>query len=168
MIIVRMNAWLWAAIAWIGVIFFSSTTLAGESSQEAFSALSQLLMKNLQPGTSSYNLIDLLADKSVHIGLFFVFAILLWRALPNVSRKLVCILLIGAVIGSCSELLQMFFPGRDPAIRDVLINIAGTGLGLVFSVAISKVRHVPLESQAIRSGHGESHYDQDWHKLERK
>jgi VanZ family protein len=134
-----MNAWLWAAIAWIGVIFFSSTTVAGKSSEEAFSALSKLLLTHLQPGTSPYDLVHLLADKSVHVGLFFVFAMLLWRALPNAPGRVISILVAGAVVGSCSELLQMLFPGRDPAFRDVLINIGGTALGLGVSFGIGKL-----------------------------
>lgn len=139
MIIHRMNAWAWAAFAWVGVIFFSSTSLAGKSSEEAFSALSHLFT-HLQPGTSSYDVMHLLADKSVHIALFTVFAVLLWGALSRIPKKVLWILLIGAFIGSCSELLQNFFPGRDPAIRDVLINIGGTGLGIGVSALISKLR----------------------------
>lgn len=134
-----MNAWAWAAVAWVGVIFFSSTSLAGQSSEEAFSALSHLFT-HLQPGTSSYDVMHLLADKSVHIALFTVFAVLLWGALPRTARKVPWILLIGAFIGSCSELLQNFFPGRDPAIRDVLINIGGTSLGIILAALISRLR----------------------------
>jgi len=139
MIVVRMNAWVWAAIAWIGVIFFSSTTVAGQSSEEAFGALSKLLLTHLQPGTSSYDIVHLLADKSVHVGLFFVLAVLLWRALPSAPGRVIAIMVIGAAIGSCSELLQMLFPGRDPAVRDVLINIGGTALGVGFSFGIGKL-----------------------------
>jgi len=168
MTVVRMNAWLWAAIAWIGLIFFSSTTVAGESSEEAFSVLSRLLVKHLQPGTSSYDLVHLLADKSVHVALFFIFAILLWRALPNAPGKVVSILVAGAVIGSCSELLQFLFPGRDPAIRDVLINTGSTALGLAFSFVISKCRPTPIQDRSAPAGTAESHYGHDYHKLERK
>lgn len=138
MIFHRMNAWAWASTAWIGVIFFSSSSLAGQSSEKAFSALSQLLT-HLQPGTSSYDVVHLLADKSVHVGLFAVFAVLLWGALVSANRKIGWILLIGAFIGSCSELLQSFFPGRDPAVRDVFINIGGTALGLIFRIGIGKL-----------------------------
>ena len=149
-----MNAWAWAAIAWIGVIFFSSTSLAGQSSEEAFSALSHFVIQ-LQPGTSSYNVAHLLADKGVHIGLFAVFAVLLWGALASANRKIAWILLIGAFIGSCSELLQNFFPGRDPAIRDVFINIGGTALGVIFRIAILKLcwreRQVPALNSSGQS-----------------
>lgn len=126
-----MNAWRWALIAWIGVIFFSSTSLAGEWSEQVFSYLCTLLLSQLKRDSSSYGLIHLLADKSLHLVLFCILAILFWKALPNVRRKIALILLFGAIVGSCSEFLQRFFPGRDPAIRDVLINIGGTAIGLV-------------------------------------
>lgn len=139
MIIHRMNPWAWAALAWVGVIFFSSSSVAGQTSEEAFNALSHLFTR-LQPGTSPYDVVHLLADKSVHIFLFAVFAVLLWGAFAMTARKVLWILLMGALIGSCSELLQNFFPGRDPAIRDVLINIGGTALGVALSALISKLR----------------------------
>jgi len=34
--------------------------------------------------------------------------------------------------------LQRFFPGRDPALRDVLINVGGTALGVAASVLAAK------------------------------
>ncbi len=147
-----MNVWAWAAVAWIGVIFFSSSSLAGQSSEEAFSALSHLLT-HLQPGTSSYDVVHLMADKSVHVGLFAIFAILLWGALEKGSKKIGWILLMGALVGSCSELLQNIFPGRDPAIRDVLINIGGTALGLMFRIAISKLYRRESRSARLGSSH---------------
>lgn len=150
MITPRMNAWAWAAAAWVVVIFFSSTSLAGQSSEEAFSALSHLFT-HLQPGTSSYDVVHLLADKSVHIALFTVFAVLLWRALAEVARKVLWILLIGAFIGSCSELLQNFFPGRDPAIRDVLINIGGTAFGVILSALTSKLHRFASRQPELTS-----------------
>ena len=135
----RVNFWGWSAVVWVGVIFFSSSSLAGKSSEDAFSALSRLLLGQLQPGTPPYNIVHLLADKSVHIGLFAVFAVLLWKALADVRRRIGWILLLGAITGTCSEILQSFFPGRDPAFTDVLINIAGTALGISISAIFSKL-----------------------------
>ncbi len=63
--------------------------------------------------------------------MFFILALLLCQALPSGRRKEYQVIAAGAIIGSCSEYLQSFFPGRDPAIRDVLINVAGTALGLL-------------------------------------
>jgi VanZ family protein len=129
-----------AILGWICIIFFSSTSLASEWSEQAFRYLSGLFLTRLRPDSPPYGLIHLLADKSVHVALFCGLGILLWRALSDPERRIPLILLLGAVVGSCSEILQAFFPGRDPAFRDVLINIVGTALGLAVCGAASKWR----------------------------
>ncbi len=136
----RINVWFWAVIAWIGVIFFSSTSLASQWAEQFFSLISANLLSGLERNSSSYGTIHLLADKGFHVSLFCILAILLWRALPNSSKKLWLIVLAGAIVGSCSEILQRFFPDRDPAIRDVLINIGGTALGLILCLASARLR----------------------------
>jgi VanZ family protein len=127
-----------AVLAWICIIFFSSTSLASKWSEQAFRYLSGLFLSPLRPDSPPYGLIHLLADKSVHVALFCCLGILLWRALSNPAGRIPLILLLGAVVGSCSEILQAFFPGRDPAFRDVLINIGGTALGVAVCTAVSK------------------------------
>jgi VanZ family protein len=135
-----MNGWIVGVVAWVGVIFFSSTSLASQWCEQAFHFLFAMLFNHLRPDDSSYGLIHLLADKGVHVSLFFVFALMLWKTLPNAQWKVTRILLVGAAVGSASEFLQSFFPGRDPALRDVLINVAGTAFGVGVSVAWIKHR----------------------------
>jgi VanZ family protein len=135
---VTSRVWLLAVIAWIGVIFFSSTSLASQWCEEAFSAVSALLFGGLRSQAFSYDLIHLLADKGFHVMLFLVLAALLWRAIPSARWKWAIILIAGLFIGSCSEFLQRFFPGRDPAVRDVLINLGGTALGLVACLMLAR------------------------------
>ncbi len=132
----RNLPWTVAVIVWIGVIFFSSTSLAGQWSEEGFSYFSGLLFSGLHPGAPSYDWLHLFADKGFHVMLFFVLALLLWQAVPGIRGKAVVILFAGLVVGSCSEFLQRFFPDRDPAIRDVLINLGGTALGVIVSVRL--------------------------------
>ncbi len=125
-----LRVWRLAVAAWICVIFFSSTSLASEWCENGFSHLSAVFFGQLHAHSTPYDLVHLLADKGLHVTLFCILAILLWQALANMRRKVITILLCGAIVGSCSEFLQRFFPGRDPAIRDVLINIGGTALGM--------------------------------------
>ncbi|MBV8897069.1 MAG: VanZ family protein [Acidobacteriaceae bacterium] len=124
------SLWRSFVIAWILVIFFSSTSLASQWCESGFAYVSAVLFRRLHPHSSSYDLVHLLADKGLHVTMFCVLAILLWHAFPTIQHKVPTILVCGAIVGSCSEFLQRFFPGRDPAIRDVLINIAGTALGI--------------------------------------
>ena len=136
----RVSAWIWAVFIWIGVILFSSTSLASRWAEHSFSFLSEGLFGGVDRNSSSYGILHLLADKGFHVSLFCVLAILLWLALRNGIRKPWIIVLCGAVVGSSSEFLQRFFPDRDPAIRDVLINIGGTALGVAICLAASRLQ----------------------------
>ena len=90
-------------------------------------------MSSLPRDSNSFGVIHLVADKGLHVTLFAVLGILLFQAITNPRRKIVQILLFGLIVGCCSEYLQSFFPDRDPAIRDVFINLAGTGVGVLVS-----------------------------------
>jgi VanZ family protein len=127
----RVNLWTAPALGWIGLIFLSSTSAAGQWSEKAFQLLSRLLFSHvMRAGDSVYRFTHLVADKGFHVFLFAVLGVLLWNAVPKGQRKTISILIAGATVGSTSEFLQSLFPGRDPATRDVLINIAGTALGI--------------------------------------
>ncbi|MGH9583304.1 MAG: VanZ family protein [Bryobacteraceae bacterium] len=134
------NPWWLAVAAWLGVIGFSSTSAAGQDSEQAFFSLSSILFKYLHPNYTEARVIHFLADKGVHVAMFAELAILLWQAIPEWRWKIVAILLAGGFIGSCSEILQSFYPDRDPAIRDVLINLGGTALGIGICFAALRFR----------------------------
>lgn len=136
----RANPWPWLTVAWIGVIFFSSTSLASKWAESFFTFLSGEFLKSLKHNSSSYDVIHLLADKGFHVSLFCILAMFLWLAIRRLPRKPAVIILCGAVVGSASEFLQRFFPDRDPALRDVLINIGGTALGVLVCYAATRRR----------------------------
>jgi VanZ family protein len=123
--------WRFAVIAWIALIFFSSTSLAGRWCEQLYRGMSSLLAWGLPSINASSPWLHFAASKSVHLTLFAVFGILMWQAASSRApfREAV-VLLSGLAIGSCSEFLQSFFPDRDPALRDVGINVVGTALGL--------------------------------------
>jgi glycopeptide antibiotics resistance protein len=132
---------------WVGIILFSSTSLAGKASD---AALTQFFVAHVRR-YDTYDLYHLyhvhfLAEKSVHVAMFIVFAMLLWRVLPDVSGKARTVLLCGTLIGCCSELAQCLFPGRDPAFRDVALNVTGTVIG----VAVSLSRNVFRRRSSVR------------------
>lgn len=145
--------WWFAVAAWIVVIFFSSTSTAGRWSENAFRYLTSAFRSTDPP---HFDLIHLLADKSVHVGLFCMLAILLWQALYHSRAKALKIIGLGAVVGSCSEFLQRFFPDRDPAVRDVLINIGGTCLGIAVCVAIIRFSRSRAHDDRLAEQCGES------------
>jgi VanZ family protein len=84
-----------------------------------------------QDGTT-YETVRLIADKGFHLTMFFVLALPLSKVFVARQSKLGYIALTGLIVGSVSELLQNYFPGRDPAVQDVLLNLASILIGAVW------------------------------------
>jgi len=133
----QSRVWSLATIAWIGVIFFSSTSTAGRWSEQLYDAISRLFYTGSN-NLGSDSLLHLLADKGFHVGLFLILAVFLWKTIPDARWKVTAILLLGLLVGSCSELLQALFPDRDPALRDVLINLGGTTGGVTLCLGVRR------------------------------
>lgn len=55
----------------------------------------------------------------------------LGAALAAVGMRPRPAVLMGAMLSACIELAQVWIPGRDPSVRDVLSNTLGAGLGTV-------------------------------------
>src|ERR1017187_6797636 len=115
--------WLAAGTAWIVVILLSSTSAAAEHAGRIFDWSYRTLFGPYSPSDRSRTCL-FLAEKSVHLTLFFVLGLLLsrWPMAPQ-RRFSGAALAAGLIVGSSSEFLQNFFPGRDPALRDVVINV---------------------------------------------
>jgi VanZ family protein len=144
-----MGLWFFPVAAWIGVIFFSSTASAGEWCTQTFHSFSTKLLGQVL-NRSSLVTLSFLAEKGVHVALFLILGTLLWKAIKaieDVPKKIAVILLLGLLIGSASEFLQRFFPGRDPSVRDVLINLCSTAIGVAVSIQLARSR----QNQALRA-----------------
>ena len=129
--------------AWVVVILFSSTSLAGRLSDHAFISVATVFPDPLQHNHSAVSDLYVIAEKSFHLLLFSTLGFLLWKVISDLSRKFTLILFVGLVIGSLSEAVQLFFPDRDPTLRDVLIDVVGTAMGALLARAISRrqLRH---------------------------
>ena len=116
--------WLLASLAWIGLIFFSSTSAAGRLSERIYRVLFG------DGSQSGAGFLHFIAEKSVHVTLFFVLGLLLIHMYDGSRpQRFWKAAVTGLIIGSLSEYLQSFFPDRDPAIRDVLINFVSASIG---------------------------------------
>jgi VanZ family protein len=130
-----------AALGWLLLILFSSSSLAAIWSDLGFRWLAlRLLGNSLQEGQPFYVALSFAAEKSFHLFVFAVFAMLFWKMIPDVPWKFAWVVAAGSVLGTASELLQSRFPGRDPTLRDILINIAGATAGAAISLTFGKRR----------------------------
>ncbi len=118
-------------LAWIlihvGLVLFSSTNIAGQASEYAFQFYRD--WTGLDGGAG----LHLLADKGVHFSLFFTLGLILYYSLIAPTReKVLWVLLACLLVGSASEGLQFYFPGRHPSLADVMLNGVSGLLGAVF------------------------------------
>ncbi len=115
----------------IVVIAFSSSSLAARWLDDGVcNAFTLFFGTGIAGDSPVYQGTHFVIEKGSHLAMYFGFGFILSIAWPGASkRKFLWICLTGLAMGIASELLQFLFPGRDPALRDVAINLAGTVLG---------------------------------------
>jgi len=140
-----------AVFVLIAVIAFTSTSVAGEACDRAFYFLYSLFFGHLHSHGHAYEVMHFVAEKGVHFGLFLALATLLIKGTPDARWRMPLVLLSGLGLSVASEFLQFFFPGRDPSVRDVLIDFGGTVFGVVLNMIIQQ-RSATTTSQLFQPG----------------
>jgi hypothetical protein len=91
--------------------------------------------------TSEIHWQDFLIKKTAHVIEYFFFSLLLFRALrqSNIKGKKAVLLaiVVAFLYGMTDEFHQSFTPGREPKIRDILIDTGGAALFFVFLYKIA-------------------------------
>ena len=145
----RIKAFLPAA-AWYAVIFaFSAQT--GEESGELSGRIvhrSIGLMGELgalfRTDWDALQLLSFLIRKAAHMGVFFVLTGLLLlgfrKIWTNPKACMTAALGLCAVLAALDEFHQLFVPGREGKLSDVLIDTCGALCFLLFSLAFSAIQ----------------------------
>lgn len=127
----------------IVIVVFAS--FSGEVSSEQSSTLGQFLVNflsrlNINLSATQLDSLQVFIRKAIgHFGLFFlngIFATLsghYWLALNSKAKTLV-VFSIGVFLAGLSEFIQVFAPERGPSFGDVLIDVSGFVLGILFSL----------------------------------
>ncbi len=82
--------------------------------------------------------LDLIVRKLGHMGVFGTLALLLWSALATTTAArpaVVWAAVLALAYAASDEFHQGFTPGRDPSVRDVLID----GLGIVVALVLGRL-----------------------------
>ena len=133
-------------LIWLGVIFVGSTSVM---SAEHTSRYIVPFLLWLKPGMSpkAIWIILVVARKCAHVIEYTVLALLLWRALRSVpalrTKTLMvfgAVLLVCALFAASDEFHQTFVQSRTPSVRDVLLDVAGSFLGLLIGASFTR-RH---------------------------
>ena len=147
--------WSWlAVVVWMGLIFSAST--GGLSAAHTSRFIEPLLRWLFQGrlGEDAVGKIHFLIRKLAHLAEYAILAVLIWNALRlslagasmrGVFARLA--VLVSMLYAASDEFHQAFVPGREAAVRDVLIDTAGAigGLGLLAGVKrLSRQRKLPV------------------------
>jgi VanZ family protein len=123
-------------LLWVAIIFFLST---GYFSSARTAPLITAFVFNALPDLSSVNpvIIVRLVRKLAHWTEYFVFAVVLMRALSSTSAKrltkpqIIWALILGVICAVVDETHQLFVLSRSASIRDVLIDATGFLCGIL-------------------------------------
>ena len=94
---------------------------------------------------STIDLGDFLLKKSAHFIEYFILACLLFRSLKlsfnfSLSKTLILGLLLAVLYAASDEYHQSFVAGREPALRDVLIDSVGAGFASLLIYRFPKLQ----------------------------
>lgn len=110
-----LNNWL-PVFIWASIIFLFSSSPTGTASH--------------------FDPIDFVIKKTAHLVFFGIFSLLFYRGLifSGVGSKKAgyWAILATFIYGITDEFHQSFTPGRDPTIRDVIIDTIGAGVTIYF------------------------------------
>lgn len=101
--------------------------------------------------TSEIHWQDFVVKKTAHLAEYFIFSSILYRALINSgvkpSNALIYVVVAAFLYGLTDEWHQSYTPGREPRLRDVLIDTTGSLL-FVFSLKIFVYKNEKLQRLA--------------------
>ena len=135
------------AAAWYGVIFaFSAQT--GEASSELSGAIVDQSISWLGEWGEIFHwnweavqLLSFLIRKAAHMGIYFVLAALVLYGVTRLGcgKTAAWTAAVCAVLAALDEVHQLFVPGREGKVADVLIDLGGVGCLLILWWAVTAI-----------------------------
>jgi VanZ family protein len=127
-------------LLWMGVIFGASTGMGTPAHTSRF-IRPFLLWLNPHMSEETINLIHHCIRKTAHAVEYAILGFLIWRVVHSSpamdshppAGHLRLALLLAALYAATDEMHQLFVPGREAAVRDVLLDTCGAGFGLALT-----------------------------------
>ena len=123
-------------VVWMTLIFSASTGLGRPENTSRF-VRPFLLWLNPKMSEETIEKIHYAVRKSAHFTEYAIFGLLLWLLIHRDpafttwrNREFWLALLLAALYAASDEFHQKFVPGREAAVRDVMIDTSGAGAGL--------------------------------------
>ena len=123
-------------VVWMTLIFSASTGLGRPENTSRF-VRPFLLWLDPKMSEETIEKVHYAIRKTAHFTEYGVLGLLLWRLLHFDpwwakwrTREFLMALLLAALYAASDEFHQKFVPGREAAVRDVMIDTCGAGAGL--------------------------------------
>ena len=136
-------------VLWMGFIFSMSCENAEKSSNTSGQTIKVVLSTvpefEKQPEDVKVNIIEelqFIVRKSAHFIGYMILGILasgLILYYGNINKKYLLAFLICVIYAISDEIHQLFVPGRSGQVRDVLIDSAGSLLGIIIVMTFEKL-----------------------------
>ena len=132
---------------WMVVIFGASTGLGSPENTSRF-VVPFLLWLNPHMSWGTIKLVHLCVRKTAHAVEYAMLGFLIWRVVHSAAtlasirpaRHFRLALLLAALYAATDEAHQIFVPGREAAVRDVLLDTCGAALGLAVTWCAVRMR----------------------------
>lgn len=142
--IIMILAWFFT-LMWMGIIFYLSNQPAVQSSHLSSGVTKRfvIIIENFVPGIKNleFESLETCIRKNAHFFAYFVLGILalISLKLSNIKKATLFAFFICVFYAISDEFHQLFIFGRSCRFSDVLIDTAGTLLGILLSVVIARI-----------------------------
>ena len=131
-------------LLWMLFIFYMSQQNGTESTQKSDFVANLLRYIGIDGNENVRGIITFIIRKAAHFTEYFILFVLIYRVVTiyfNINNLKYYISIFILFLYACSdEIHQSFIPGRECAVRDVIIDTSGGIIALLFILIINKIR----------------------------
>lgn len=145
----KMIPWI-AVILWMALIFILSSQPAVNSGKLSIGITNNgiKVIEQVKPDAKlDFRKVEHIIRKNAHFFIYLVLSILIMNALRKSGvrayRSVMVTLLICIIYAASDELHQAFVPGRGAHVSDVIIDSAGSALGILIVTVSKRLRKSP-------------------------
>jgi VanZ family protein len=132
-------------VSWMILIFYMSNQPADISNKQSDLIIKLFYYIGIDLNSSLGEITSFVIRKAAHFTEYFILYCLTINVLKfyfNIKKAAIYSLLIVLGYAISDEIHQYFIPGRDMAIRDVIIDFSGGILGFIINIIIYKIKFI--------------------------
>ena len=132
-------------VSWMILIFYMSNQPADISNKQSDLIIKLFYYIGIDLNSSLGEITSFVIRKAAHFTVYFILYCLTINVLKfyfNIKKAAIYSLLIVLGYAISDEIHQYFIPGRDMAIRDVIIDFSGGILGFIINIIIYKIKFI--------------------------